>query len=191
MFVFAIFAIPLRSLRFKILVVRRTDMKVGLFLILMLQVLNLAASTSVRLTEQERAALFVVREEATDYALEARTDVCVEFDTRSELRGSAILDALQGKSFKFHEGSWCNHSPRGVTIFIETPQGARSPSGPYEFVASVSDSDPIRLFGEYFATLLRKSKYVIKCESGSEPVVDSYQMLCCKKSSSQLGASAH
>jgi len=191
MLVFASFAIALRPSRFKILLARRIDMKLGLVLVLMLQVQNHAASTSVRLTEQERAALFVIQEEATDYALEARTDVCVQFDTRSKLRGSAVLDALQEKSFKFHDGSWCNHVPRGVTIFIETPQGTRSPSGPYEFVASIGDSDPIRLYGEHFATLLRKSKYVIKCESGSGPVVDSYEMLCCKKGSSQFGTSAH
>jgi len=165
-------------------------MKLGLLLILMLQLPNLAANTSVRLTEQERAALLVIPDEATDYALEARTDVCVEVDTRSKLRGNAILDALQEKSFKFHYGSWCNHGPRGVTIFIETPPDAPSPSGPSEFVASIIDSDPIRLYGDHIATLLRKRKYVIKCESGSEPVVDSYQLLCCKKASSQLGASA-
>src|SRR5262249_21548301 len=114
-------------------------MKLGLVLVLMLQVSNLAASTSVRLTEQERAALFAIGEEVTDFALEARADVCVQFDTRSNLRASAILDALREKGCKFHDGSWCNHGPCAVTIFIEGPQGAQSPSVPYEFVASIND----------------------------------------------------
>ena len=156
-------------------------MKLGLVLVLMLQVSSVGANTSTRLTEQERAALFAIQEEVTDFALEVRTDVCIGFDTRSNIRSGRVLDALREKGLKFHDSSWCNHCPRGVTILIETPQGAQTTLGSYEFVASVNDFDPIRLYGDHFGALLRKSKYVIHCVTGSEPVLVSYQLVCCEK----------
>ena len=150
-----------------------------------------SADAWARLTEPERAAVFVIREEATDYALEAREDICVDLGTESNLREKAVLAALQEEGFKFHDGSWCNRGARGVTVFIEAPRVKELAAGAYEYISSISDLDPIRLHGEHLATLLRKGKYVIKCEEDYEPVVDSYQMLCCEKSPSQSKKVAH
>lgn len=165
-------------------------MKLRLLLILFVPISNPVTNASTHLTERERAALFVIREEATDFALEARADVCVEFGTKSNLRDPAVLAALRQEGFKFHDGSWCNRGPRGVTIFMDTPE-RELPSGFFEYESTIGDSDPIRLYGEHFATLLRKSKYVIKCEAGSEPVLDSYQLVCCEKNPLRRGTTPH
>jgi hypothetical protein len=166
-------------------------MKLLLVLSLALFVSGPSADASARLTEPERAAVFVIREEATDYALEAREDVCVELGTESKLREKAVLATLHEEGFKFHDGTWCNRGPRGVTVSIEATRAQELAAGAYEYISSISDLDPIRLHGDHFATLLRKSKYIIKCDQNSEPVVDSYHMLCCEKSSSQSKKVAH
>jgi hypothetical protein len=125
-------------------------MKVRL-LLLLLQMMCLAANASTRLTEKERAAVFVIREEATDFALEAREDVCVEFGKDSSLRSTTIVAALREEGMKFHDGSWCNAHPRGVRLIVELQRSEQNPPSLYEFITQISDSDPIR----YMASILR------------------------------------
>jgi hypothetical protein len=168
----------------------QTAMKSFILLILALHMPKLA-NASPPLGQRDRAAIFVIREETDDFALEAREDVCVEFAENSNLNGPAILTALHDKGLKFHDESWCNARPRGVMISIDAKAGVESSPSKYEFVSQVDDSDPIRLYGNHFATLLRKSKYVVLCENGSAPVLVSYQRLCCEKESKAAGASAH
>ncbi len=138
------------------------------------------ASDSTQLTNQERAIVYVINEEARDYALEVRADVCVGFSTDLSIRESRILAALREQGLHFHPGSWCNRGPRGVEILITMPNKERPP-GTYEIVSGINDSDPIRLYGDHFATLLRSGRYVIKCVDGSEPTLGSYQLTCCEK----------
>ena len=148
------------------------------------------ANASSHLTERERGAVFVIREEANDFALESREDVCIAFATDSGMDEAAILRALRDKGIRFHDQSWCNARPRGVMIFLDSQLEAHSSSGQYEFVSQISDSDPIRLYGDHFATLLRKSRYVVLCKEGSEPVLVTYQRLCCERKS-ELSGPAH
>jgi hypothetical protein len=167
------------------------QMKRLLLLLLLFQAPMRSSDAALRLTEGEQAALFVIREEVADYALEVRDDVCVEFGQESDLQSANLIAALREKGLRFHDGSWCNRGPRGVTIFIGEPQGAHNSSGTYEFVTEVSDSDPIRLRGDHLATLLRRSKYVVVCKGGSEPALNSYQVLCCEKGTRKSKVAPH
>ncbi len=138
------------------------------------------ANAATQLTNQERAIVYVVSEEATDYALEARGDVCVGFGTDLQIRESKIFAALRDKGLSFHPGSWCNRGPRGVEILITIPN-KHTPPGIFEIVSGISDSDPIRLYGDHFATLLRSGTYVIKCDGDSDPSLQAYHLVCCEK----------
>jgi hypothetical protein len=138
------------------------------------------ASAATQLTNQERATVFVINEEARDYALEARADVCVSFSTDLSIREPRILAALREQGLHFHSASWCNRGPRGVEILITMPN-KETRTGTYEIVSDIDDSDPIRLYGDHFATLLRRDTYVIKCVDSLEPKLESYQLTCCEK----------
>jgi hypothetical protein len=139
-----------------------------------------AANVSAKLTNQERAMVYVVSEEANDYALEARNDVCVDFSTDLSIREPKVFAALHDMGLNFHPASWCNRGPRGVEISITVP-GKETPSETYEIVSGIGDNDPIRLYGDHFGTLLRKSTYIIKCKGDSEPTLEAYNLICCEK----------
>lgn len=164
-------------------------MRREILILLMLQIAHCVSAASTQLSEPERGAVYVIQEEAREFALETRKDVCVEFRTDAEMRGRSVLAALHEQGFAFHDGSWCNHGPRGVSIFIESNNKQTSTSV-HEFVASVGDNDPIRVYGDHFATLLRKSKYVVRCDAGSEPVLIAYELLCCDKNARKTQAPA-
>jgi hypothetical protein len=142
------------------------------------------ASASAKLTNRERAILYVISEEAKDYALEARADVCVGFSTDLAIPESKIFLALRERGLKFHPSSWCNDGPRGVEISITMPNKDMPPET-YHIMSGIGDNDPIRLYGDHFATLLRKSDYVIRCKDDLEPTVQSYKLLCCERGKSQ------
>ena len=132
---------------------------------------------SIPSRDQERAIAFVVEHEATDYAFEARRDVCIGFATDLSIDQKGIFRILNGKGFKFHTIEWCNQGPRGVTISVD--RVTKTGSSSYEIRTQIGDNDPIRLYGEHFATLLRNSTYVISVGSDSVSVIESYQEACC------------
>jgi hypothetical protein len=151
----------------------------GLLIAVLLQIGHAAeAKTMKQLGDQERVILFVIRQESAANALETRRDVCVGFGGGLSVNENAILSSLRGSGLKFHSGAWCNRGPRGVKIGITAPVKQTSP-GVYELTVEFGDMDPIRLYGEHFATLLRKSTYVVECENGSEPALKSYLETCC------------
>jgi len=146
--------------------------------------LNGSVGAATQLTNQERAIVYVIGEETRDFALEARTDVCVDFATELAIRESAVFAALRAEGLNFHAARWCNRGPRGVDISIAMPS-KETPPGTYQMVSDISDSDPIRLYGDHFATLLRSGTYVIRCTDGSEPILESYHQTCCEKGTSK------
>ena len=155
-------------------------MRATIFLAVFQCVFTGNSGAATQLTNQERAIVYVISDEATDYALEARGDVCVSFATDLPIRESKILVALRDKRLNFHSAAWCNRGPRGVEISITMPN-KQTLSGTFEIVSGINDSDPIRLYGDHFATLLRSGTYVIKCNDDSDPVLEAYHLICCEK----------
>src|SRR5579863_4446683 len=135
------------------------------------------AKTVKQLSDQERVILFVIQQESTANALETRRDVCVGFGSGLSLNEKAILSALPSRGLKFHSEAWCNRGPKGVSIAIKAPVKQTSP-GVYELMVEFGDIDPIRLYGEHFATVLRRGTYVVKCATCSEPALESYRETC-------------
>ena len=137
-------------------------------------------SASAKLTNLERAIVYVISEEARDYALESRGDVCIGFSTDLSIRESKILAALRAKGLNFRPVSWCNRGPRGVEISVTMPN-KEVPPGTYEIVSGIGDNDPIRLYGDHFGTLLRRGNYLVNCKDDEEPRLQAYDLTCCEK----------
>jgi|SRR5579884_248753 len=154
-----------------------TKISVCFLLAVLVLISQTAKSEPMQSRDQERALAFVLESEADDYALEARKDVCIGFATNLSISQRDIFKILNGKGLRFHTIEWCNHGPRGVTISVD--RIIKTGPSIYEIRSQIADSDPIRLYGEHFATLLRSGTYTVRCEKDSTPVISSYQETCC------------